>query len=266
MDICQAVKAAVPGMHVHAFSPLEVWQGAETLGISLRSFLTRLKDAGLGTLPGTAAEILDDEVRQVLCPDKLDSEQWLEVMRTAHGVGFRTTATIMYGHVDRPIQLGATSEANPRPPGGDRRVHGDRGAPVRPHGGPDLPEGTSPKGADLQGSDPHARGRPTGAASGRAEHPGLLGQDGTARCRGLPQRRRQRPGGHADEREHHAGGRASFGRSSLPTRWSPSSRSSDARHASARRRMAPHPPTRWSGRSTHRPWLRRANTARHPPA
>lgn len=103
LDICSAVKNAVPDMHIHAFSPLEVWQGAETLGISVREFLSRLKQAGLGTLPGTAAEVLDDEVRAILCPDKLNTEQWLSVMETAHNVGFRTTATIMYGHVDRPV-------------------------------------------------------------------------------------------------------------------------------------------------------------------
>ena len=102
LDICRTVKAAVPAMHVHAFSPLEVWQGAATLGVPLETFLRRLDAAGLGTLPGTAAEVLDDEVRRDLCPDKLTAGQWLEVMETAHGVGFRTTATIMYGHIDRP--------------------------------------------------------------------------------------------------------------------------------------------------------------------
>jgi len=103
LDICRAVKEAIPGMHVHAFSPLEVWQGAATLGVSLEAFLKSLQDAGLGTLPGTAAEILDDEVRAVLCPDKINTEQWLEVMETAHGVGFNTTATIMYGHMERSV-------------------------------------------------------------------------------------------------------------------------------------------------------------------
>jgi FO synthase len=101
LDILAAVKQAVPTMHVHAFSPLEVWQGAATLGLPLREFLARLREAGLGTLPGTAAEVLDDEVRQILCPDKINTAQWFEVMETAHAVGFRTTATIMYGHVDR---------------------------------------------------------------------------------------------------------------------------------------------------------------------
>jgi FO synthase len=103
LDICRGVKAAVPEMHVHAFSPLEVWQGAHTLGVSLEEFLTELKRAGLGTLPGTAAEILDDEVRATLCPDKIKTGEWLEVMRTAHKIGFRTTATIMFGHMEKPV-------------------------------------------------------------------------------------------------------------------------------------------------------------------
>ena len=101
LEICAAVRDAAPGIHIHAFSPLEVHQGAATLGIPVGEFLAALKAAGLGTLPGTAAEILDDEVRAVLCPDKIDTNRWLDVMRTAHGVGFRTTSTIMYGHVDR---------------------------------------------------------------------------------------------------------------------------------------------------------------------
>jgi FO synthase len=101
LEILETVKAAAPEIHVHAFSPLEVWQGAETLGLPLEDYLRRLKAAGLDTLPGTAGEVLDDEVRAVLCPDKINTAQWLEVMETAHRVGFRTTATIMYGHVDR---------------------------------------------------------------------------------------------------------------------------------------------------------------------
>ena len=103
IDIVKTVKEAVPEMHLHAFSPLEVWQGAATSNHSLEGYLTELKQAGLNTLPGTAAEILDDEVRSIICPDKINTAQWLEVMETAHRVGFRSTATIMYGHVDEPI-------------------------------------------------------------------------------------------------------------------------------------------------------------------
>ena len=102
LSIVEAVKTATPDMHVHAFSPLEVFHGARTLGLSLETYLRRLKAAGLATLPGTAAEILDDEVRDRICPDKVNTAEWLEVMETAHGVGLRSTATIMFGHVDHP--------------------------------------------------------------------------------------------------------------------------------------------------------------------
>ncbi|MBK7470223.1 MAG: 5-amino-6-(D-ribitylamino)uracil--L-tyrosine 4-hydroxyphenyl transferase CofH [Betaproteobacteria bacterium] len=101
--ITRAVKEAAPDMHVHAFSPLEVSQGAATLGLPVGEFLRQLKAAGLGTLPGTAAEILDDEVRRVICPDKLTTGEWLAVMQAAHEAGLRSTATIMFGHVDRPV-------------------------------------------------------------------------------------------------------------------------------------------------------------------
>jgi FO synthase len=100
LGIVGAVKAAAPDMHVHAFSPLEIWHGAHTLGLPLTQYLARLKSEGLASLPGTAAEILDDEVRAILCPDKINTAQWLEVMRAAHAVGLRSTATIMFGHID----------------------------------------------------------------------------------------------------------------------------------------------------------------------
>jgi FO synthase len=102
LDIVDTVRHVAPGMHVHAFSPLEVWQGAATLGIGVPEFLQRLVEAGLHTLPGTAAEILHDEVRAELCPDKITAQQWLEVMEAAHHAGLCTTATIMYGHIERP--------------------------------------------------------------------------------------------------------------------------------------------------------------------
>ena len=102
VDVVKAIKEELPDMHIHGFTPLEVWQGAETLGIPVRQFLTELKDAGLGTLPGTAAEVLDDEVRAHLCPDKIRTSQWAEVMIIAHELGLRTTSTIMFGHIDHP--------------------------------------------------------------------------------------------------------------------------------------------------------------------
>jgi FO synthase len=102
LEVVRALKDRLPDLHIHGFTPLEVWQGAETLGVTVREFLTRLRDTGLGTLPGTAAEILDDRVRAHLCPDKIRTAQWAEVMMTAHSLGLRATATIMFGHIDDP--------------------------------------------------------------------------------------------------------------------------------------------------------------------
>jgi FO synthase len=92
----------VPGIHVHAFSALEVWQGAATLGLTLQEYLAHLSDLGLGSLPGTAAEVLDDEVRRVICPDKVTTAQWLAVHDAAHRVGLRSNVTLMFGHADTP--------------------------------------------------------------------------------------------------------------------------------------------------------------------
>jgi FO synthase len=103
LDVCRAIKSAVPGLHIHAFSPLEISHGSRTLGISLEEFFGELKAAGLGTLPGTAAEILDDEIRRYICPDKIDTATWLGVIRSAHHAGLRTTSTIMFGHIDAPL-------------------------------------------------------------------------------------------------------------------------------------------------------------------
>ncbi|MBA3717118.1 MAG: bifunctional FO biosynthesis protein CofGH, partial [Actinobacteria bacterium] len=102
LDVCRAIKQALPDIHVHAFSALEVWQGAATLGLDLDAYLTRLREAGLASLPGTAAEILDDEVRSVICPDKVSTGQWLGVHDSAHRAGLRSTTTIMFGHADTP--------------------------------------------------------------------------------------------------------------------------------------------------------------------
>jgi FO synthase len=100
LDICKTARRAAPGIHIHAFSPLEVTHGAQTLNVSIKDFLAQLQVAGLGTLPGTAAEILDDGVRQVICPDKIDTKAWLQTIASAHELGLRTTSTIMYGHVE----------------------------------------------------------------------------------------------------------------------------------------------------------------------
>lgn len=105
LDLVRAVKEAVPEMHIHAFSPLEILQGASTLGLPFETYLARLRNAGLGTLPGTAAEILDDAVRAHLCPDKLKTNEWLAIVEAAHRVGLRTTATIMFGHIEPPVSV-----------------------------------------------------------------------------------------------------------------------------------------------------------------
>ncbi|WP_458244359.1 bifunctional FO biosynthesis protein CofGH [Streptomyces sp. MAI_2237] len=101
-DIARAVKERVPGMHVHAFSPMEVVNGATRTGLSIREWLTAAKEAGLDTIPGTAAEILDDEVRWILTKGKLPAATWIEVIETAHELGIRSSSTMMYGHVDQP--------------------------------------------------------------------------------------------------------------------------------------------------------------------
>ena len=102
-DILRAVKRAVPGMHIHAFSPMEIVYGVELTGMPLEDYLLMLRDNGLDTLPGTAAEILDDDVRFVLSRNKLSTKQWKRVIRTAHGCGIRSTSTLMYGHVESPV-------------------------------------------------------------------------------------------------------------------------------------------------------------------
>ncbi|MDH3306173.1 MAG: 5-amino-6-(D-ribitylamino)uracil--L-tyrosine 4-hydroxyphenyl transferase CofH [Acidimicrobiia bacterium] len=102
VSVVDGIKSELPDMHIHGFTPLEVWQGAETLGVPVAAFLERLRDAGLGSLPGTAAEILDDRVRAHLCPDKIRTSQWAEVMITAHELGLPATATVMFGHIDDP--------------------------------------------------------------------------------------------------------------------------------------------------------------------
>lgn len=100
LAITRAIRSALPNIHIHAFSPLEIWSGAKSLHLTVSDYLKRLIDAGLGTLPGTAAEILDDNVRATLCPDKLSSAEWCSVIESAHALGLKTTATIMFGHID----------------------------------------------------------------------------------------------------------------------------------------------------------------------
>ena len=102
LSLLRAVKQSAPAIHVHAFSPLEIMHGAASLGVASVRFLEMLANAGLGSLPGTAAEILDDSVRARLCPDKLKTREWLAIVEDAHRLGLPTTATIMFGHMETP--------------------------------------------------------------------------------------------------------------------------------------------------------------------
>jgi FO synthase len=103
IDVIKAVREASSTIHIHGFTALEVTEGAKRLGEPLAQYLRRLMDAGLKTLPGTAAEILDDEIRATLCPDKVNTEEWLDAHRTAHGVGLRSNVTIMFGSIEQPV-------------------------------------------------------------------------------------------------------------------------------------------------------------------
>jgi FO synthase len=105
VEVTRAVRDVAPEIHIHGFTALEVTEGARRLGVPLRDYLTELKRTGLSTLPGTAAEILDDEVRAVICPDKVTTDEWLEAHRTAHEVGLRSNVTILFGTVERPVHV-----------------------------------------------------------------------------------------------------------------------------------------------------------------
>ena len=176
VGVLEAIKARLPEMHVHGFTPLEVWQGAHTLGVSVRDFLTRLRDAGLGTLPGTAAEILDDRVRAHLCPDKV------RTVGVGRGDDHRPRARPARHHHDdvRPHRRAAGLGQPPRGaaphPAPHGRLHRVRAAALRPHGLADLPPGQGPAGADLGRGRAGPRGRAHRPGGPDRQHPGLLGE------------------------------------------------------------------------------------------
>ena len=246
-EIASEVRRRRPDLHVHAFSPMEVVNGASRTGLPIREWLVRAKEAGVGSLPGTAAEILDDEVRWVLTKGKLPASVWIEVISTAHELGLPTSATMMYGHVDTPGALGRAPAGDPVHPGAHRRLHRVRAAPVHPRERPDLPGRAGPARADPAGEPGRARGVPAAAARGDRLDPVLLGQ---ARRRGLPgraPRRRQRPGRHADGGDHQQDGRRG------PRLLQDDQRPARDRRAAAAARCARAPPPTARSRPSARP-------------
>ena len=176
-------------------------------GCSIRDWLVRAREAGVGSLPGTAAEILDDDVRWVLTKGKLPASAWIEVITTAHELGFPTSATMMYGHVDTPGALGRASPGHPRHPGAHRRLHRVRAAPVRARERADLPGRAGPARPDPAGEPGRARGVPDHAARRDQLDPVLLGQAGRRPVPGRAPGRRERPGRHAHGRDDQPDGR-----------------------------------------------------------
>ena len=204
LDIVRAAKRAAPQIHVHAFTPLEVSHGAATLNLTVRDFLYELMDAGLGTLPGTAAEILDDEIRREICPDKVTTDEWL----SRDGNRACDRVALDRDHHVRPCRrtetLGAPPAAHPCAATTHGRFYRIRAASVRAHGGAGLSEGPCAQRADLSRGRADARGGAARVASGDCEHPGVVGEDGHGGYRRVSRRRRQRSWGHADERKHFA--------------------------------------------------------------
>ena len=182
LEVLGAVRAASERIHIHAFTALEVHEGARRLGEDLETYLNRLKAAGLKTLPGTAAEILDDEVRAILCPDKIGTDRWLEVHRTAHGVGLRSNVTIMFGAVEHPISWARHIVRTRALAARDGRFHRVRAPSLRAHGGAALPSAAFEAGADVSRGAPHARRRADRLSRVHRQHPGELGEDGGGGC------------------------------------------------------------------------------------
>ena len=206
-DIAAEVRRRVPDLHVHAFSPMEVVNGASRTGLSIRDWLVRAREAGVGSLPGTAAEILDDDVRWVLTKGKLPASAWIEVITTAHELGHpdhRDDDVRARGHAGA---LGRASPGDPRHPGAHRRFHRVRAAPVRARERAHLPGRAGPARADPAGEPGGARAVADHAARRDQLDPVLLGQAGRRPVPGRAPGRRERPGRHADGRDDQPDGR-----------------------------------------------------------
>ena len=178
-DILRAVKSATPKMHVHAFSPMEMVYGVELTGMPIREYLLMLKENGLDTLPGTAAEILDDNVRHVLSRNKLSTAQWREVIETAHQCGIRSTSTMMYGHRETPEQWVNQLLLLARDSVAYRRLYGIRPARLHSRQHAAVRAGTGARGRDAGRAPQGSRARPRDAGRRHQSHPGVVGEAGT---------------------------------------------------------------------------------------
>ena len=171
----RAVKEAVPGMHVHAFSPLEISQGAATAGLPVRDFLAALRDAGLGDAAGgrrrrsSTTRCERSSARTRSAPENGSTWSARPTRR-----GLRSTATIMFGHVDGLSIVGAAPARGPGPPGANRRLHRDGAPPLRPHGGPHLPQGVRARRPTFREAVADACGEPPGAPPAHHQHPGVV--------------------------------------------------------------------------------------------
>ena len=206
-DLVRAVKARVPSMHVHAFSPMEIANGVTKSGLSVREWLTSLREAGLDTIPGTAAEILDDEVRWVLTKGKLPTSMWIEIVTTAHEVGLRSSSTMMYGHVDDPRHwvghLNVLRDIQDRTGGFTEFVP----LPFVHQNSPLYLAGAARPGPHPSRQPRRARVGADHVARPHLSYPDQLGQARRRAHAGDAQRRRQRSGRHADGGDHLADGR-----------------------------------------------------------
>ena len=196
-----------PDLHIHAFSPMEIVNGASRTGLSIRDWLVKAREAGLDSIPGTAAEILDDDVRWILTKGKLPTAKWIEVVKTAHEVGLRSSLDDDVRARRHPRALGRAPAGAGRDPGRDRRFHRVRRAAVRPPELADLPGRGRLGRADAAGQPGGARDGPAAAARPDRQHPDVLGQARYRRLPGGAAGRGQRPRRHADGGNHLQNGR-----------------------------------------------------------
>ena len=172
------LKREFPQLHIHAFSPEEIDFGHRKSGMPLADYLRWLVDAGLGTMPGTAAEILDDEIREVVSPRKLKRDRWVEIVKTAHAIGLRSTSTLMYGHIEQARHVAQHLGAAARDPEADGRLHRVRAARLHPRAQHALqPHGRAARLVDARGPAPGRGGAPVPAPVDH-ERAGVVGEDG----------------------------------------------------------------------------------------